>query len=270
MYYSPYIPTINPVILEIYGPFAIRWYSLAYITGILFCLMIAKMLIRKYPSKITEKDADDFVPLAIIAVILGGRLGHVFIYEPEYYLTHPLDIIKTYEGGMSFHGAVVSMALYSLIFCYKRKIPFLQATDLTLCGASMGIFLGRIANFINGELFGKITSSPLGVIFYTAEPANIPRHPSQLYEALLEGALLLIISLWLAFKTRKLKDEGFITGVWVILYSVFRFVTEYYREPDGIVNLSFIEISTGQALSIIMAAAGFMILAFRHKSVQAQ
>ncbi|MDF2965850.1 MAG: prolipoprotein diacylglyceryl transferase [Rickettsiaceae bacterium] len=265
MYSSPYIPTIDPVILEIIGPLAIRWYSLAYIAGVIFSWWISKKLIKLYPARITEQDIEDFVPITIISIVLGGRLGHVLIYDPIYYLSNPLEILKTYEGGMSFHGAVIAMAISTAIFCYKRGIHFLEITDVISTTASFGIFLGRIANFINGELFGKVTSHPIGVIFFAAEPAGVPRHPSQLYEALFEGALLLVITMYLAFRKEKIKDLGFITGIWSVLYSIFRFVIEFYREPDGIVDCMVFEISTGQFLSIIMGLAGLLILTCRRK-----
>jgi phosphatidylglycerol:prolipoprotein diacylglycerol transferase len=268
MYSASFFPTIDPVILEIAGPLAIRWYSLAYIVGILFTWWQSKKLIKKFPTNITDKAIEDFVPISIFSIIIGGRLGHVLIYDPAFYLANPLDILKTYEGGMAFHGAIISMAISTFIFCYKRKIHFFEVTDLTLATASFGVMLGRIANFINGEVFGRPTANAIGVIFYTAEPMGVPRHPSQLYEAALEGLTLLLISLYYVYKKDKLKDLGFITGLWSFLYSLFRFIVEFYREPDGIIDIIFFEISTGQFLSIIMGLVGLLILLFRKKLVK--
>ncbi len=265
MYSSQYIPTIDPIIFHIAGPFAIRWYSLAYIAGVIFAWWHAKKLIKSYTTSINEKDIDDFIPWSIITIIVGGRLGEVLIYNPSYYFAHPLDILKTYEGGMSFHGAIIGMGIFSLCFCSIRKIPFLQATDLSLASVSFGLFFGRIANFINGELYGRITDVPWGVVFFTALPEGSPRHPSQLYEAILEGAVLFAITMYYIYKKKKLQDYGFITGLWCALYSIFRYVSEFYREPDGIIDLKFVEVSTGQFLSIIMFIFSLCILFFRKK-----
>ena len=279
MYYSPYIPTIDPVILHIYGPIAVRWYSLAYIAGILVCWYQSKSLIKilkfKYNNEfsinnLTEKNFDDFIGWAVLAIIIGGRLGNVLIYDLAYYLSDPIEILKIYNGGMAFHGAIIALVVVTFTYWHKQKVSFFLISDIILSSASIGILFGRIANFVNGELYGKATNSIIGVVFYHANLADslsLPQknHPSQLYEAFSEGLLIYMITMYLAYKTPRLNDRGFITGTWLILYSLSRFICEFYRIPDDEISLYFITISTGQALSIITLWFGIIILSIRHR-----
>ncbi|MDA1197692.1 MAG: prolipoprotein diacylglyceryl transferase [Proteobacteria bacterium] len=254
-----YIHDLNPVLIN-FGFFEVRWYSLAYIFGILIGWWIAKKIINfKIQNKIVEFDSkifDDLISYIIISIIIGGRLGYVLFYNLSYFLNKPLDIFKIWQGGMSFHGALIGIILGTALFANKVKINSFFFLDIIASVAPIGIFLGRIANFINGELYGKPTSFFWAVIF--PEVDEIPRHPSQLYEAVLEGIVLFIILINLIYK--KTTSSGTVAALFMILYGLFRIVSEQFREPDKQIGYLFDLFSMGSILSFIMILIGLFIL----------
>lgn len=250
-------PTINPVIYPIFGPFKISWYSLAYITGILLGLFYAKVISKKFDLKITGRHLDDFVVWAIIGIILGGRLGYVLFYDPLKYIANPVDIVKIHEGGMSFHGGIIGIILASYFFCRKYKIPFLNLTDILAVTAPIGLFFGRIANFINAEAYGRVTAVEWGVIF---PGQTLPRHPSQLYEAFFEGFVLFCILTYLTFCRHTLKSKGILSAIFLISYAIFRGVIENFREPDLHIGFIYHNVTMGQILCIPMFLLGIYLL----------
>ncbi len=247
-------PNINPVILS-FGPLAISYYSLAYVIGIILGAFYASKLAEQYTKNINGKMMEDFITYAVLGIIIGGRLGYVLFYDLNKFINHPIDILKTYEGGMSFHGGFAGIIISSLMFCRKNKLPFFALTDLLAIVTPIGLLLGRIANFINGELYGRITDVPWAFIFPGSD--NMPRHPSQLYEAFLEGLCLLII---MFLNRHKLKLSGYNSGLFIICYGSFRIFIEYFREPDAQLGLFFGAFSMGQLLSIPMILCGIIII----------
>lgn len=246
-------PDINPIALQV-GPISIYWYGIAYVVGILLGLSYAKYLSEKYNLEITPKLLDDYLVYLIIGVIGGGRIGYILIYNPAQYLANPLEILQIRSGGMSFHGGVIGVGILSYIFCRRNFIKFLSLIDVVSIVAPIAIFFGRIANFINGELYGRVTLVPWGVVF----PGEIySRHPSQIYEAFFEGIILLII---MYLSSRKIKQTGYNTGIFLVLYHVFRILCELFREPD--IQLGFIisEISMGQLLSVPLLILGIYFI----------
>lgn len=251
------LPNLDPNIITI-GPIAIRWYSLAYITGILFTWYLLKYFNNK--KQIMTKEAwDDWLFWAILGVVSGGRLGYVLFYNFGFYFDHPLQIFAVWQGGMSFHGGLLGSILSMFLFAKKYKINFLELTDNLSVAAPIGLFCGRIANFINMELYGRVTNSDFGVIFPNA--GDLPRHPSQLYEAGLEGLLLFIILFSLA-KFTKIKEQkvGFLSGLFVGLYGFFRIVLEQFREPDEQIGFLFSHITMGQILSLPFIILGALLI----------
>jgi len=254
-----YIHDLNPILIN-FGFFEIRWYSIAYIFGILIGWWLAKKIIFfKIENKIIIFDLkrfDDLISYIIISIILGGRIGYVIFYNFSYYLNNPIDIFKIWEGGMSFHGALIGIIVGTYFFSKKIKINTYFFLDIIACVAPVGIFFGRIANFINGELYGKPGSFTWSVIFPKID--MIPRHPSQLYEAFLEGIILFSILITLIFK--KNIKIGVCSGLFMILYGVFRILAEQFREPDKQIGYLFDLLSMGSILSLIMLLAGLFIL----------
>ena len=254
-----YIHDLNPVLIN-FGFLEVRWYSLAYIFGILTGWWIAKKIIDlKIESKIVELDSkilDDLISWIIISIIIGGRFGYIIFYNFSYYLSNPLDIFKIWQGGMSFHGALIGVILGTYLFSNKIKINSFFFLDVIASVAPIGIFFGRIANFINSELYGKPTNLFWSVIF--PEVDNIPRHPSQLYEATLEGVVLFIILISLIYK--KTTNTGIVSALFMILYGLFRIVCEQFREPDIQVGYLFDLFSMGSILSFFMVVIGLFIL----------
>jgi phosphatidylglycerol:prolipoprotein diacylglycerol transferase len=251
-------PHIDPVLLQI-GPFAIRWYALAYLTGVLSgWWLLAKMNMRVEPPILSKQAYDDIMAYAILGIILGGRLGYVLFYKPEHYFTHPLEIVMVWQGGMSFHGGLLGMITAMVIFSRKYKCAFLSLMDMLAVAAPIGLCLGRLANFINGELFGRITDSPLGMVFPTGGP--FPRHPSQLYEASLEGIVLFIILVTIAFTTRALEKRGLLSGLFLIGYCAARSISEMFREPDSFIGYLPGGFTMGQLLSAPMLIIGAYLI----------
>ena len=253
-----YTHNLDPVVLNI-GFLVIRWYSLAYIFGILIGWWLGKKIILKKFNNLNFKfnveEFDNLVTYLIISLIVGGRLGYILFYNLEYYLLNPLDILKVWEGGMSFHGALLGIIAGTFLFGLKKKISSFFLLDVIACVAPIGIFFGRIANFINGELVGKSTDVYWSVIFPNID--NISRHPSQLYEAFLEGLLLFIIMIVMLLK--KNYKIGTCSYMFLIFYGSFRIFSEFFREPDVQIGYLFNFISMGTALSTLMILAGIMI-----------
>jgi phosphatidylglycerol:prolipoprotein diacylglycerol transferase len=254
-------PDIDPVLFAI-GPFAIRWYSLAYLAGVFFVLFWIKKSNKKDPF-LSEKAYDDLLGWIILSIILGGRAGYVLFYNLPFFLNNPLEIIKFWHGGMSFHGGLIGSILGMMLFAKKYKVDFLKLTDSIAIAAPIGLFFGRIANFINMELYGRVTDSKFGIIFPNAGP--LPRHPSQLYEAFLEGLLLFILLLTLNHFTKLSKLKGIFSGLFLIFYGSFRIMIENFREPDEQIGFLFAEFTMGQLLSIPLIIFGLIIIIFRLK-----
>ena len=250
-----YQPSIDPVILSL-GIVNIRWYSLAYIAGFVLGSFLIKHLNKKH-NILTNKQIDNFFIWSILGVILGGRIGYVLFYQTSYFISDPLYIFKIWTGGMSFHGGLIGIIVSIFIFSKKNNIDFFYLSDLVSIVAPIGLFLGRIANFINTELYGRITDFPFAVIYSSID--NQPRHPSQVYEAFLEGIILFAILLTL-FNRTKLSSMGKISGYFLIYYSVFRFLVEFLREPDSHIGLILNFLTMGQILSIPLIIIGIMIL----------
>ncbi len=247
-----FINNFDPVAFELFT-FEIRWYSLSYILGII----LAWVYIKKFILKNSEysKHLDELISYLIIGIIVGGRLGYVIFYNFDYYITFPLEILMIWTGGMSFHGGFIGVIVSTYIYCKKFKISTFYFLDLISLSAPIGIFLGRIANFINSELVGKITDAPWGVIFPIVD--NFPRHPSQLYEALLEGILLFILMNLIYF--RKSYKIGECSYMFLIFYGVLRIISEFFREPDIQLGFLFGSITMGILLSSFMILIGIIL-----------
>ncbi|MHB8109401.1 MAG: prolipoprotein diacylglyceryl transferase [Syntrophorhabdaceae bacterium] len=247
-------PNIDPVIFRI-GPFAMRWYGLMYILGFLasYWLTIYQMRGDRKPG--ISKDAiDDLFFYLIIGLIVGARLGYAIFYNLGFYIENPLEILMVWHGGMSFHGGLAGAFIVGVIIILKKRMPFAATADLIIPTAPIGICLGRLGNFINGELFGKPTDVPWGMVFPQGGP--VPRHPSQLYEAFFEGILLFVI-LW--FYKDKKKQDGDVFAMFLILYGVFRTFCEFFRLPDTQLGFVLGPLSMGQVLSLIMVAIGLFL-----------
>lgn len=257
-------PEIDPVALAI-GPIAIRWYSLAYIAGIIAGWWLVWKLDEKKPI-LSKSALDDMIVYAVIGIIGGGRLGYILFYKFSYYLEHPLEALQLWHGGMSFHGGMLGFLFAIWLFCRKQKIGFFTLTDRLAVVAPIGLFFGRCANFINGELYGRVTDSPLGMVFPGSDGA--PRHPSQLYQAGLEGLLLFIILILLATKTRAKETTGRLGGVFLVGYGIARSIGELFREPDAQLGFLFAGITMGQLLCLPMILAGlYLLFLYRPKPV---
>ena len=250
-------PQIDPILFEI-GPFALRWYSLAYIGGLFFGWWFIRRATRMPGAPMSETHIDDFFFLAAMGVIFGGRVGYVLFYNLPYYIDNPLAALKLWDGGMSFHGGLVGVCLAVIYFSRKYKLDLMRVADIVAVVSPIGLLLGRMANFINAELWGRASDAPWAMIFPT-DPHQIPRHPSQLYEALLEGLVLFIILQVLWHFTNLKKKAGIIAGVFFIGYGAARFTVEFFREPDAHLGL-WEGVSRGQMLTIPMFLfAGWLI-----------
>ena len=249
-------PSIDPVILSL-GIFDIRWYSLAYIAGFIIGSIIIKYLNKKLLNILSNKQIDSFFIWSILGVIIGGRVGYVLFYQTSYLFTNPIYILKIWTGGMSFHGGLIGIIISMYLFCKKNNIQFFFLSDLVSIVAPIGLFFGRIANFINNELYGKITNFPFAMIY--PEIDLQPRHPSQLYEAFLEGIILFVILLTYFNKTKSDPTIGKISGLFLILYGTFRILIEFLREPDSHIGLIFNIASMGQILSIPLIIMGVIL-----------
>ena len=262
-------PAFDPVLVHI-GPFALRWYALAYITGILLGWLYARAIIRAErlwggPAPMTVADFDDFVLWATLGVILGGRIGYVLFYNPAHFAANPVEIVQLWKGGMSFHGGFLGCVLAVVLFARHRGISILSLGDLTCAAGTIGIFLGRIANFINGELWGRTTDVPWAMIFPSGGP--LPRHPSQLYEAALEGLLLFVV-LTALIRAGALKRPGFILGAFAFGYGIARSICELFREPDAQLGFLWGGLTMGMLLSVPLIIAGIALMAMPRKDAR--
>ena len=257
-----FINNFDPVAFQIMS-FEIRWYSLAYITGIIIgWLLCKKVLIQK--SDINEK-FDDYITYLVIGMIIGGRLGYIIFYNFSYYINNFFDIFKVWEGGMSFHGGLIGIIIASILFTKKHNQDSFLYMDLVSLVAPIGIFFGRLANFINSELYGTPTDIPWAVTFIQVD--NLSRHPSQLYEAILEGIILFIILMY--FKNKDyLKKPGLISGLFLIFYSIFRFFIEFVRVPDEQLGYLIFELSMGQIISLIFFVIGIILFYLKNENKQ--
>ena len=254
-----FINNFDPVAFEIFS-LEIRWYSLAYIFGILLGWMLAKKL---FIQNIEIKNKfDDYVTYLIIGIIIGGRLGYISIYNLSFYLNNPLDIFKIWQGGMSFHGGLIGVIFASIIFAKKNNQNSFLYMDIVALVSPIGIFFGRIANFINSELYGITTNVPWAVTFIQVD--NLPRHPSQIYEALFEGLFLFLLLIY--FKNKFSNKPGVISGLFLILYSIFRFFVEFYRVPDEQLGYIFLNFTMGQVVSLIFILSGLILIYFKNES----
>lgn len=251
---------INPIAIQI-GPLAIHWYGISYVISIIIGWAIAKKITQNQKiwgnskSPISNQNIDDSITWIIVGIIIGGRLGYVMFYDLQYYITQPTKIIAVWDGGMSFHGGVIGTLIAIVAFARKRKIPVMSMFDIVTLCSCVGLFAVRLANFVNAELWGKTTNLPWGIVFPNA--GEIPRHPSQIYEAMLEGAMMFAILLWLVVKKNKLQNRGFIAGMWLIIYAITRIIIETVREPDAHIGYIFANfITMGMILSIPMIAIG--------------
>ena len=256
-------PTIDPVLIE-FGPFAIRWYALAYIAGLLIGWWSMRALVtsdKLWGAQIRPSlvDVDDFVVYATLGTILGGRLGYVLFYAPAYYLQNPLEALAVWSGGMSFHGGFLGVVAAMALFAWRRGIPLWTLFDLAGAVAPIGLFFGRIANFINAELWGRTTDVPWAFVFPGAGPE--PRHPSQLYEAALEGLLLLVI-VRIAVARGGLRRPGLVAGLFALGYGLSRIFVEFFRVPDAHIGYLGPGLTMGILLSLPMAIAGGLAIVY--------
>ena len=255
-------PQFDPVAFSL-GPLSVRWYGLMYLLAFVQFILLGRARIKRHPGFLTVEQLDDLLFYGMLGVILGGRLGQVLFYEPAYFLMHPLEIFAVWQGGMSFHGGFLGVLLAMLLWTRKYQFAWLDITDFIAPLVPLGLAAGRVGNFINGELWGRITESslPWAMVFPQAGDL-LPRHPSQLYHVGLEGIALFLI-LWLY--TRSVRPRGAASGVFLIGYGAFRFITEFFREPDaGIFGQSY-SISMGQWLSLPMILIGLLLLTMAYR-----
>ena len=255
-----FINNFDPVAFQIIS-FEIRWYSLAYILGIIIGWILCKKIFIKNLD-INQK-FDDYITYLIIGIIIGGRLGYVLFYNFNYYINNILDIFKIWQGGMSFHGGLLGIIVASILFAKKNNQDLFVYTDLVSLVAPIGIFFGRLANFINSELYGKVTEVPWAVTFVQVD--NLSRHPSQLYEAFFEGIILFILLLYFRNKNF-LAKPGLISGLFLIFYSVFRFCIEFFRVPDEQIGYLIFNLSMGQIISLVFIMIGTILFYLKNEN----
>ena len=250
---------IDPIFLEL-GPIRLSWYGLMYVFGFLFSYLLVRYQMKRKDFAISKQEVEDFYFYLILGLIIGARLGYVLFYDLKMYLADPLEIFAIWHGGMSFHGGLIGVLFVGIVFSWKHKKSFWKIADLFIVTVPIGLGLGRIGNFINGELYGRVTQVPWGMIFSKGGP--LPRHPSQLYESALEGGVLFII-LWL-LKDRKL-PTGCLLALFLSLYGVFRFFVEFFREPDSQLGFILGPFTMGQILSTCMIIGGIFLMIYLRK-----
>jgi phosphatidylglycerol:prolipoprotein diacylglycerol transferase len=255
-------PQFNPIALQI-GPIAIHWYGLTYLVafGLFVWLGAKRVKLPQYAEAgWTRRDIEDLLFFGVLGVVIGGRLGYVLFYKPEYYVAHPLEIFAVWKGGMAFHGGLLGVLAAMALFARNRGRPFLEVTDLIAPCVPTGLAMGRIGNFINGELWGRAADASLPwAMIFPQSGTNIPRHPSELYQFAMEGVMLFVI-LWIYAK--KPRGLGQVSGAFLIGYGVFRFIAEYFREPDAFLGLLALGFSMGQWLCVPMVVAGLALWAW--------
>lgn len=250
-------PAIDPVIFSL-GFFKIRWYGLAYVAAFLIAGYLIKLFNKKLHATLNNKLIDEFFIWSIFGVIIGGRMGYVLFYQLDNFLFNPIYIIYIWKGGMSFHGGLIGIIICMLIFSKKNKTFFFELSDLVSLVAPIGLFFGRIANFINVELIGRVTEFPFSIIYPTID--NLPRHPSQLYEAFFEGIILFAILFFNFKKNYSINQYGKLSGLFLFFYGMFRLLIEFLREPDAHIGLFFNFLSIGQILCLPLIFIGLVIL----------
>jgi len=247
---------IDPILVQL-GPIRVSWYGFMYVLGFFASYLLVRYQMKKKDFGISRLDVEDLYFYLILGLIIGARLGYVFFYDLRMYLEDPLEIFAIWHGGMSFHGGLMGLLIVGIFFSWRNKRSFWKIADLLIVTAPIGLGLGRIGNFINGELYGRVTSVPWGMIFSKGGP--LPRHPSQLYESALEGGLLFVI-LWF-LKDKKLPTGGLL-AVFLFLYGTFRFFVEFFREPDPQLGFILGPFTMGQVLCALMMAAGILLMAY--------
>ena len=268
----PEIFSFGPFVVDHWsiGPFAVRWYALAYIAGLIIGWRYCLALAQRPPQVARPQDVDDFLVWATLGVVLGGRTGYVLFYNLPYYLQHPVEIFFLWRGGMSFHGGALGVCVAILLFCRLRRIRLLAFADIIVAAVPIGLFFGRIANFINGELWGRPTDVPWAMIFPN-DPAHLPRHPSQLYESFLEGIVLFLV-LWVMQRRGARQRPGLICGVFLTGYGLARIIVEFFRQPDAqlgyLLGNASLGLTMGQLLSLPLVIIGLW-LALRAKPAAA-
>jgi phosphatidylglycerol:prolipoprotein diacylglycerol transferase len=267
----PY-PAIDPVALRI-GPLAVKWYGLAYVAGLLLGRYYVKALLqqgRLWPSEkrpFTPERVDDLLLFLTVGVLLGGRLGYVLFYQPRFFVTHPLEIVAVWNGGMSFHGALLASIIAVVLFARRVGADPWSVMDLAAAATPMGLFFGRLANFINAELWGRPSTVPWAMVFPDA--GDVPRHPSQLYEALTEGLVLFAVLWWLTHRTNALRRPGVIAGAFMAGYGLARSSCEFFREPDAGHILTVGPFTAGIFYSLPMILVGILVIYAAEKRVSA-
>jgi len=252
-------PDIDPIAFSI-GPLAVRWYGLMYLVGFAAAWWLGVRRIGKGTAPITRKQFDDLIFLAVLGVILGGRLGYVLFYKPGYYAAHPLEVFAVWQGGMSFHGGLLGVIVAMVFVARRQGVDFLRLMDFIAPLCPLGIAAGRLGNFINGELYGRVTDVPWGMLF--RHGGDAPRHPSQLYQFALEGLALFFLLWWFSSKPRA---RGQVSALFLVGYGVFRFIAEFGREPDAFLGLLALGFTMGQWLSLPMIAAGVALFAWSRR-----
>ncbi|HSB04173.1 MAG TPA: prolipoprotein diacylglyceryl transferase [Thermodesulfobacteriota bacterium] len=247
---------INPILIEL-GPFRLSWYGLMYVFGFVASYLLVKYQMKRKDFGISKLEVENLYFYLILGLVIGARLGYVLFYDLKMYLENPFEIVAIWHGGMSFHGGLIGVLIVGIVFCWKNKKSFWKVSDLIIVTAPIGLGLGRIGNFINGELYGRVTQVPWGMIFPKGGP--LPRHPSQLYESALEGGLLFLI-LWF-LKDRRLPAGGLLS-IFLFFYGAFRFFVEFFREPDAQLGLVFGPFTMGQVLCALMMAGGVLLMIF--------
>ncbi len=253
-------PQFDPVLIAV-GPLAIRWYALAYISALLLGWRLMRRWVLLHPTVATPEQTDDFLTWATLGVVLGGRLGYVLFYQPAYFIDNPLQIAVLWQGGMSFHGGMLGVCLAVALYCRQQGIPMLGFGDRVAIAAPIGLGLGRLANFINGELWGREApdSLPWAMIFPSGGP--IPRHPSQIYQAIMEGLLLFLV-MFAASRNEAIRCRfGALTGIFLSGYAIARIVGEFFRQPDAFLGFLFAGATMGQLLSVPMLIVGLVLIA---------
>lgn len=251
-------PNIDPVIFHIAGPISVKWYSLAYIVGLILGYLYFKWIDKKFKIfAFKESQIDSLLTHIVFGIIIGGRLGYVVLYDPGMFIHDTFNVINTLQGGMSFHGGLIGFCIATYIFCRNNQVNFLTILDISSCLACIPIFFARLANFINAELYGRITDAPWGVVFPTGGP--IARHPSQIYEAIAEGLILFVLQNYWLFKKKFIKP-GFMAASFAIFYGTSRFFIEFFREADVHIGYFFNLFSIGQFYCLLLIAVGLYLL----------
>lgn len=250
-------PNFDPIAFSL-GPVSVRWYGLMYLVGFGIAYTLGRVRIASArPARVSVAALDDLLFFCVLGVVLGGRLGYVLFYKPGYYFSHPLEIFAVWQGGMSFHGGMLGVLLALWYVARRHGLRLVEMTDFFVPLGPLALAAGRLGNFINGELYGRVTNVPWGMVFHSPGAGPEPRHPSQLYQFGMEGVLLFVI-LWLY--SAKPRPTGAVSAAFLLGYGIFRFIAEYFREPDDFLGLLALNLSMGQWLSLPMVLAGLILL----------